>query len=484
MPPINNPQPGDQNAARVLHALAAAGDAGLSQTRLNRRAFSGHKRAAKLRSLLARLTHAGLIHKSVEPPAGGRPITIWSLTDLGRRTDPDLYSTAIPKETPMNANEPTPDPAMSIRAEASPSGAETPIAIFYRNHRGETAQRLVLPRRVHFGTSPWHPEPQWLLEAVDLAKGPRTFALRDALPIAAAIEEQDPAERPTHRPGWGLGDNPPPGFLRPAEDKARCSQAIPSTESPSQTIFEDVGGFVAHSVNGEVFLVFADGAVKLSKVVQLRRLTRVSEPSDYIEVLYDDGQVVTFDPWPRPEGGAAAPTAPRPREIVSTRVIGAKEVTIGDRVHFGGGPVMRVKAIEVDLHGQVQVACLYPRNDGTDMVRWVEPRKLMKLREETPDEPVKMGNKDNAAPSAPPLRDVVPVHDARGRAFTIGDHVHHPVGGPVFRVEGFGVNKDGEVQTHCRRGLRNGTEEDRWFTPGSLLKLNDDPPASSEGDQA
>lgn len=50
--------------------------------------------------------------------------------------------------------------------------------IVYRNHRGEVATRLIRPRNVWFGATPWHPEPQWMLLAFDEAKGQyRDFAL-------------------------------------------------------------------------------------------------------------------------------------------------------------------------------------------------------------------------------------------------------------------------------------------------------------------
>jgi predicted DNA-binding transcriptional regulator YafY len=54
------------------------------------------------------------------------------------------------------------------------------IRIVYRNYRGETARREVVPQRVWFGATNWHPEEQWLLDAIDLKKGAkRSFALRD-----------------------------------------------------------------------------------------------------------------------------------------------------------------------------------------------------------------------------------------------------------------------------------------------------------------
>jgi len=48
----------------------------------------------------------------------------------------------------------------------------------YTNWRGETALRRVLPMRVHWGTTEWHPDAQWLMEATDLDRGTvRTFAM-------------------------------------------------------------------------------------------------------------------------------------------------------------------------------------------------------------------------------------------------------------------------------------------------------------------
>lgn len=48
----------------------------------------------------------------------------------------------------------------------------------YKNHRGKVEVRHVLPIRIWFGSTAWHPEPQWLMEAFDLDKqGTRDFAL-------------------------------------------------------------------------------------------------------------------------------------------------------------------------------------------------------------------------------------------------------------------------------------------------------------------
>lgn len=68
-----------------------------------------------------------------------------------------------------------------------------PVTLTYTNWRRETAQRTIVPQRVWFGSTDWHPEPQWLLTALDTEKGAdRDFALKDfgkpaVQPDAAAL---------------------------------------------------------------------------------------------------------------------------------------------------------------------------------------------------------------------------------------------------------------------------------------------------------
>jgi hypothetical protein len=52
----------------------------------------------------------------------------------------------------------------------------------YKNWRGEVAERIAQPRFVWFGSTEHHPEPQWLLNALDLCKPgcpEREFAMKD-----------------------------------------------------------------------------------------------------------------------------------------------------------------------------------------------------------------------------------------------------------------------------------------------------------------
>lgn len=54
------------------------------------------------------------------------------------------------------------------------------VEICYTNYRGETTIRKIVPRKIYFGSSDWHPDQQWLLEATDLEKNQiRNFALKD-----------------------------------------------------------------------------------------------------------------------------------------------------------------------------------------------------------------------------------------------------------------------------------------------------------------
>jgi predicted DNA-binding transcriptional regulator YafY len=57
---------------------------------------------------------------------------------------------------------------------------EKAVRVLYTNYRGETAFRTIVPERLFFGSTEWHPEPQWLIEALDVEKGQnRTFAMKD-----------------------------------------------------------------------------------------------------------------------------------------------------------------------------------------------------------------------------------------------------------------------------------------------------------------
>jgi DNA segregation ATPase FtsK/SpoIIIE-like protein len=58
------------------------------------------------------------------------------------------------------------------------SGDPQTAYIDYTNWRGERSYRRVRPLRVVFENNEWHPDTQWLLEAIDLEKEQvRTFAM-------------------------------------------------------------------------------------------------------------------------------------------------------------------------------------------------------------------------------------------------------------------------------------------------------------------
>ena len=68
--------------------------------------------------------------------------------------------------------------AQTIPSAPQPEGE--PVTLTYTNWRGETAQRTITPKRIWWGATDWHPEPQWLLTAFDAEKqADRDFALKD-----------------------------------------------------------------------------------------------------------------------------------------------------------------------------------------------------------------------------------------------------------------------------------------------------------------
>lgn len=52
------------------------------------------------------------------------------------------------------------------------------VEIDYTNWQGKRSVRVIYPLGISYGHNEWHPKPQWLLLATDLAKGEeRTFAM-------------------------------------------------------------------------------------------------------------------------------------------------------------------------------------------------------------------------------------------------------------------------------------------------------------------
>lgn len=63
-----------------------------------------------------------------------------------------------------------------------------PVKIIYRNWKGITSERNILPERIWWGSTEWHPEPQWMMRALDLDKSEiRNFAMQDVLSWSTAL---------------------------------------------------------------------------------------------------------------------------------------------------------------------------------------------------------------------------------------------------------------------------------------------------------
>lgn len=72
------------------------------------------------------------------------------------------------------------DPYAARSQHLHGDGDVQPLRITYRNWRGEVSERNIVPQSVWFGATEWHPEPQWLLSALDTDKGAaRDFTLAD-----------------------------------------------------------------------------------------------------------------------------------------------------------------------------------------------------------------------------------------------------------------------------------------------------------------
>jgi predicted DNA-binding transcriptional regulator YafY len=54
------------------------------------------------------------------------------------------------------------------------------LKFVYTNWQGETAERSVIPIKIWYGKTDFHPKEQWFLKAIDVEKNAqRDFALKD-----------------------------------------------------------------------------------------------------------------------------------------------------------------------------------------------------------------------------------------------------------------------------------------------------------------
>jgi hypothetical protein len=66
------------------------------------------------------------------------------------------------------------------------------VQMVYKNWRGEIRSRRILPHpdRMRFGTTEWHPEPQWLMGATDLEDGKLKEFAMDSIRVWEKAEDQ------------------------------------------------------------------------------------------------------------------------------------------------------------------------------------------------------------------------------------------------------------------------------------------------------
>lgn len=56
--------------------------------------------------------------------------------------------------------------------------------VLYTNYKGERRERCIIPIHLWYGSTEYHPEPQWLMQALDKEKQQvRDFAMKDMTPL-------------------------------------------------------------------------------------------------------------------------------------------------------------------------------------------------------------------------------------------------------------------------------------------------------------
>ena len=75
-------------------------------------------------------------------------------------------------------NEELPKEVLEILNGRQPK--EVAIKGIYKNYRGETSLRTIIPLEFHYGLTEYHKEEQWLMKVWDLDKNAfRDYALKD-----------------------------------------------------------------------------------------------------------------------------------------------------------------------------------------------------------------------------------------------------------------------------------------------------------------
>ena len=71
-------------------------------------------------------------------------------------------------------------PVMRAQPQNPIAGNAQPFKVRYKNWRGEVAVRTIIPQRVYWGSTEWHPQEQWLIEVLEVDKSIlRVFAMVD-----------------------------------------------------------------------------------------------------------------------------------------------------------------------------------------------------------------------------------------------------------------------------------------------------------------
>lgn len=56
------------------------------------------------------------------------------------------------------------------------------LKVNYKNYKGETSIRTIIPAKVHYGHTDYHKEDQWLMDVWDVDKdAPRTYSMMDII---------------------------------------------------------------------------------------------------------------------------------------------------------------------------------------------------------------------------------------------------------------------------------------------------------------
>ena len=260
----------------------------------------------------------------------------WAQKDHNRRWFRKIDGTPIPNDLTVNIAEAFRDALEAATPEPAPDKPGQAVTIPYTNWRGEFAMREIVPEALFWGSNEWHPEPQWLILAHDVAKGDaRTVALAgigypalDRFKEALAAHPQPAPAVRVPESLRALSEEATPGPWRVRPTKGHCDDHIVTDHPDFQQ--KPHGNYVGETsyAAGHAEQRFAEDSALIAEAV------------NWVRSLLSDPSAAEAKPagamgWQMPNGWKLVPS--EPTEVMKDAGIKASPMFSVRELHLQGG---------------------------------------------------------------------------------------------------------------------------------------------------